>query len=535
MQKMITRGMLGHHLTMSCARMECEHYRPAHIWSADKNGWAGDWEGRTILALVSLAKATGKEPAYLEEIMALIPEKLNARGYIGRIEDGMFNEQQFAGNSWFLRGLIEYTLLTESNRFVPIIENMVRNLYLPALPYIEAYPLEKYEFLSTYSGSIVAEHKVWKLSNDIGCLFIAIDGLSHAYELLRWPELHELLQKMIIHYFKSDLIGQTMQTHATLSAMRGVLRMCRVQNDPTFLPQAEERFAVYTEYGMTENYENCTMFLNPKWTEPCGVVDSFMCCVELFRLTKKPIYVELSHKILYNGLFRIHLPNGGFVLDSTAGFLPVDILETRTTNTNAPLEAYWCCTMRGADGMSYAALNQLYAEKDMLYLLGYHNATLRHDTISITEKTTFPDIGRVELTIRAPENCGKTLALFVPSYAKNVQLNNVAVQAENGFVCVPITEAETNLLLTFDFTVRFEAPIKADLRQTYQKVLYGCLVLAAETDAAVPPFDCAALEPLSPAVYRVKNSETVLRPLYDMIDRKFEEVTSLKRRILFEK
>ena len=535
MQNQITRGMLGHHLTMSSARMECAHYRPSHIWSADKNGWAGDWEGRAILALVSLAKATGREPAYLDEIMDLIPEKLNARGYIGPIEDNLFNEQQFAGNSWFLRGLIEYTNYTQSDRFVPVIESMVRNLYLPAAPYIDEYPLEKYEFVGTYSGSIVAKHAHWMLSNDIGCLFISIDGLSHAYELLRWPELYDMLQKMIGHYFKSDLLRQTLQTHATLSALRGVLRLCRVQNDCAFLPQAESRFAVYTQYGMTENYENCTKFFDPKWTEPCGVVDSYMCCIELFRLTKDPKYIDLSHRILYNGIFRIHLPNGGFVLDSTSGFSPVETLETRVTNAGGPLEAYWCCTMRGADGISYVAMNQAYTENNTVYLLGYHRATLQCGSLRITEKTAFPDVGCIQLSVQAPKNCDQTLALFVPSYAENVRLNGAPAVASNSFLFVPITETNTELCLTFDFAPQFADPIKEDLRSNYRKVQYGCLVLATETADPVPPFALSDLEPIAPAIYRLRGSDTVLRPLYDMIDCNYEAVPAIKRRILFNK
>ena len=60
--KIISYGDLGYRLTQSYSRNESKYYKPAFIWTADKNSWSADWEGRTILALVSLAKATGKEP-----------------------------------------------------------------------------------------------------------------------------------------------------------------------------------------------------------------------------------------------------------------------------------------------------------------------------------------------------------------------------------------------------------------------------------------------------------------------------------------
>ena len=114
-----SRSDLGYRLTQSFSRNECKFYRPEIVWTADKNNWPGDWEGRTILALVSLAKATGKEPSYLEGILDLLPQKLNANGYMGEIyPNGAISEQQLAGNSWLLRGLIEYTMWKNTNKLL---------------------------------------------------------------------------------------------------------------------------------------------------------------------------------------------------------------------------------------------------------------------------------------------------------------------------------------------------------------------------------------------------------------------------------
>ena len=171
--KVITRGELGYRLTQSFSRNESKFYKPEYVWTADLASWPADWEGRTILALVSLAKATGKEPAYLEDILDLLPTKLNEKGYLGEVyPDGGISEQQLAGHSWLLRGLIEYTLWKKTDKLMPIIERILKNLYLPVIDEIDNYYINEYDREGTYSGTIIAMRGKWLLSTDTGCAFI---------------------------------------------------------------------------------------------------------------------------------------------------------------------------------------------------------------------------------------------------------------------------------------------------------------------------------------------------------------------------
>lgn len=84
-QHMTIRGDLCRRINLNYARLESKHYRPEHIFGADQSGWPGDWEGRTILALVKLQTVTGREPAYLQRILDLLPRKLNGKGYLGPV------------------------------------------------------------------------------------------------------------------------------------------------------------------------------------------------------------------------------------------------------------------------------------------------------------------------------------------------------------------------------------------------------------------------------------------------------------------
>ena len=42
----------------------------------------------------------------------------------------------------------------------------------------------------------------WHLSSDIGCAFMSIDGLSHAYKVTKNPVLKEITDEQIKNYNK---------------------------------------------------------------------------------------------------------------------------------------------------------------------------------------------------------------------------------------------------------------------------------------------------------------------------------------------
>ena len=103
-------GELGDRLSRNFDRMETELYQPEQVYwtEQESGGWPGDKEGRTILALVLDGRASHREPKYLGELIRLLPEHLNAKGYLGSIHEGEVDEQQLSGHGWLLRGLCEY-------------------------------------------------------------------------------------------------------------------------------------------------------------------------------------------------------------------------------------------------------------------------------------------------------------------------------------------------------------------------------------------------------------------------------------------
>ena len=77
------RGELHTRIAKNYARLEETRFQPKFVFYTDEESgnWPGDIEGRTMLGLVMAAQVAGREPLYLEEIIAQIPEHLNEKGY----------------------------------------------------------------------------------------------------------------------------------------------------------------------------------------------------------------------------------------------------------------------------------------------------------------------------------------------------------------------------------------------------------------------------------------------------------------------
>ncbi len=106
-------------------------------------------------------------------------------------------------------------------------------------------------------------------------------GLSQYYEIFR-EEVWALLEEMLERFKMIDFVGLSMQTHASLSAMRGVVRLYCCRGKKPLLDFAEE------------------------------IVDSCLLAVMLFAQTRKKEYADCASRIWFNGLGHAQCPNGGF-------------------------------------------------------------------------------------------------------------------------------------------------------------------------------------------------------------------------------
>ena len=147
----------------------------------------------------------------------------------------------------------------------------MENLYLPLSGRFPTYPTarEKRTANAEAAGHLGDEIiDGWRLSTDIGCAFISMDALAQYETLFADTRVRALLSEMIAAFRQIDVEKSSLQTHATLSALRGILRLCEAEPDEELLASAKEVFAHYVQYGMTANYANYNWFGRPYWT-PC--------------------------------------------------------------------------------------------------------------------------------------------------------------------------------------------------------------------------------------------------------------------------
>ncbi|MBO4326039.1 MAG: hypothetical protein J5950_02060 [Clostridia bacterium] len=510
-------GELALRLTQNAARLNAPCYRPDAIYSADQAGWPGDWEGRTILALVSLWNALGTKPAYLDLIMEDFPNHLNESGYIGPEHgpDDIVDEQQLSGHNWLVRGLTEYYLRTGSREIRDIILKIVENLYLPLRGKYAGYPLgsERGEGeRGGYAGKITGSAGIWKTSSDIGCAFMCLDALSQVYEVFRIDSVRVLLEEMIGVFEKVDFCGGNMQTHASLSAVRGILKFAEATGDQRYFDIGKRIFDIYLRSGMTENYANYNWFGRiDTWTEPCAIVDSEMVSLTLFRLTNDTKYLTLANRIRFNALGYAQRPNGGFGTDKCVG-LPEDSAAFPDADPQPACnpflspsgdgisEAFWCCTMRGSEGLRSILQHSLLLEK---------GAAGEPDTLWLPFATDVnADCGSFTLSVRSglPYDCRYTVIITAASLPVSLEL----------------------MIYTPAGIDRRHAELKPDETACFE----GSHALESHTERSSDGRSIKYFR--GDLLLGKKQGADLLRSLTDMIDLTLDEAGSDRRRILFE-
>ena len=350
-----------HRVQLNFGKLSSDTYSGEKVFRESEYAWEGDWEGRALLAFVCLKRLTGKEVPALNYELSHLKEKTNEYGYFGKVADGnTISEQLLSGNGWYLRGLCEYYQDTKSEEILSLIKSIVENLYLRCDALYDRYPDESRAEEGGASGSLSQSVDGWILSTDIGCAYIALDGLTASYRILKNERLKTFIDKQIARFLALDKLKCRVQTHATLTACRAIIRMYIVTRDKSYLEKGKSLFDFYTAYGMTLTYENFNWFeRKDTWTEPCAVVDSLICALYLYRELNDKSYLALARKIYFNGINLGQRSNGG------AGTNSCVTVDNPVFKSDI-FEAYWCCSMRLSEGLYQVSLfsEDLFAESD---------------------------------------------------------------------------------------------------------------------------------------------------------------------------
>lgn len=536
-------GELLSRLIRNYDRLEEDYYTPEHDFAAAgaSEGWPGDKEGRIILALTLQAQATGREPKYLAEIIRQLALHVNEKGYLGPLMGDKIMEQQLSGHGWLLRGLSEYYLWKKDPVAKAHIDDIITNLALPTRGAYREYPIDPESRQKQVGGAAGNTDKTlgrWMVSTDIGCAFIFLDGVVQAYAISPSAPLKALIEEMIDRFSQIDLEAIQAQTHATLTALRGLLRFQRITGSASLVNEVEKRYRLYRSRAMTENYENFNWFGRPEWTESCAIVDSMMVAMELWQATGDAGYLEDAHHIYYNGICHVQRTNGGFGLDNcppAAGSL---------LKVNAD-EAYWCCTMRGAEGLASRMCYGYVPASESLVVPFYGSSTAKvsfpEGEVVIGQESAYPFSGKVTFEILRSEASGEVpWKLFVASWMKNPRLTihgrKVSSREKDGFLqCKVPLQQGTRLVFEFDQRLDFGHRVNHHYGdKTLRGITYGPLVLGTASSGDVSLPGSPLLERTGERAWRLKGTAQHFSPVYHLMDAGVTKESGYHKQILFK-
>jgi len=386
-----------------------------HAFKPVDYDWPGDWEGRLMLALTLLSDLLDQPSELLDGMVKALPSHLNDAGYLGPVyADGTINEQQLSGHGWLLRALSEYYRRHPDPQIKRTAVRILDRLVLPLTGKYRTYPvgLEARRQDGGAAGTL-ADRKCgdWLLSTDIGCAFILTDGVVQAAAVFDRPECRPLIEEMLTRLAELDLVGIKAQTHASLTAARGALRYYRQTGYRPGLELAGKIYARYRRYGMSEHFANYNWFGRPEWTEPCAIIDSYLLAFGLWQTTGETHYLTDAHCLWHTGVERAQRPNGGFGGDSCP-------------RSEDPLltvkfyEAWWCCTMRGGEGLFRRTIQSVIRDSTTMTIIFPGNYEAEFDDGSKIEVVSaYPEQADCRLTLLSgpvPE----TVRLFLPPGVK---------------------------------------------------------------------------------------------------------------------
>jgi hypothetical protein len=237
---------------------------------------------------------------------------------------------------------------------------------------------------------------------------------------------------------------------------------------PADLHFAESNYDLYMSlYGQVPGGgfggdENCRpSYSGPQQAlETCGIVESMQSFETLTRITGNPVWAERCENIAVNSFPAALTTNMLSLHYLTAPNQPEldDENKSPDVQDSGPLFAYssppftfdWCCEHNHGQGWPYFCEETWLATWDdglcaSLYAPTIVNARVGNGSaISMTESTTYPFSGTVQLSVTATNNVSFPLYLRVPQWCSNswIQVNGQTVATNSqpsSYVCIQRT------------------------------------------------------------------------------------------------
>lgn len=459
-------GDLFRRIKLNRQRMDEKIYHANELLSY-VGGWPGDFPGRGILSLTSLYKTlSGYEEEQksilnqLEDIFDNIDTYLNCHYYFGEVFDGkVLDEQQISGNSWYLRGLIEYYKITKNNKYLEQIKVITEEYLLKISSFYDFYPIDVRREEGAVAGHVNKDtFSNWRVSSDIGCAFIMLDGLTAVYEVLKTEQLKNMIVNLIDKFLTINYVEFECQTHATLSCARGILRFYELTDDKKYLNYVIDIFNSYTKFGMTYDYSNINWFnRNETWTEPCCIIDSLILTKKLYLKTKDISYLKLFNRIYINSIRTFQRDNGGAGCSTCA-------IDNQYMLKNYLYEAFFCCTMRLGEGLYEISDFSLLKDEEKLIVPFNVSFEYRDDNNHIIIDNEIYESNQIKINIKKITSVS-TILLYVPN---NIEVEGYEVK--NNFIEIHVNEDNSIINVKLFPIIENELCLNGDMLLTIKDV-----------------------------------------------------------------
>jgi hypothetical protein len=191
--------------------------------------------------------------------------------------------------------------------------------------------------------------------------------------------------------------------------------------------------------------------------------------------------------------------------------------------------------MRGAEGLSGAAINSVFTAGKQVYFNHYYNGEYRLSTIHMKVITSFPEEGRIQINLMKNIGTNK-FHFFIPmginKATVSLTLQGVPLEYawEGGFLAAELTGCG-EIILTFDITLYKKSRVSKNPSVGNVTFWHGILLLGVKTDKIIH-IDGDVAVYCGNGVYKVGDAR--LEPINRSIYKERKTLTEEKLQLLFD-
>jgi hypothetical protein len=443
---------------------------PFHDWyTGHEWTWYADVSGRYLNAWASLAASRGGLPGKALQVLETVLATQAADGHFGPpIPARTCDRSQASGTAWMMLALPRLYALTGDGRVLRAAQRLAE-WYLHVLPdWVRPEEIARQTSLGSYALIF---------SNFTHCL----DGLAALQAVAPDPRLVEgaLAIAAAVKGFDSEI-----HSHHFLSTVRGLLDWYELTGETWLLEKAKcESDRIFRD-GMLDTWGVPESFASPHTDEGCSEVDWVLVNLRLYQASGERRWLDTAERAIYGHLYMNQTANGGF--GAWHGFL-TQVGARKAGSVGRYIEAFWCCSMHGAFGLSEIARHVFGRSDDGVrvnLIVGAEAEFLSPGGVIRLRQTAerYPFPGETQVEMSLPDATAHMLRVALPGHSplQTAELDGLAVPtpATGSELSVRVQgRGEHRLVLRFAVTLRAEPARRQDLFIGKHSLWYGPMPL----------------------------------------------------------